>query len=214
MRCSFFGIVERYALIADRRPFVCSALTATTLVGLGDLIAQSLSHRPGQVYDVRRTLAMSAWGTVFYGGPQKALYLAFQRVFAGRPVLQVFLDCFINVPFFLLPSMYITTGLLKGRQTWDEIKEQLTTDWLDAVLFSCAVWVPVQYFNFKFLEPRLQILCVLTVSLVHTACMSTFSNRAADWTQDVLAATEDDRIQVCCLTHLSKPLQEPVRCPV
>mmetsp|Transcript_20195 Transcript_20195/g.51541 ORF Transcript_20195/g.51541 Transcript_20195/m.51541 type:complete len:249 (+) Transcript_20195:186-932(+) len=181
-RAAFFRNVKslgrRYADFSDKRPFVCSILTAGTVLSTADIACQTLSLREGETHDWRRTVALTTWGTWHYGVPQKYFYLLLDRWLGpGNALLKMFLDVYVNCPLYLIPSFYFATGIMKGRQTLPEIGEQLRSEWREASLGTAIFWTPLVLANFHFVPQHSRILVVLVFSFFHKTWLSWVSNR-------------------------------------
>lgn len=136
-RCVDIG--NRYASFSQRRPYTCSSLTAFGVLGVADITAQQICLRPEQSHnpdtgvenhlswrervekhDWQRTFALTAWGTFHYGFPQKKLYVLLDRVLGpGKAATKTFVDVCLNIPFHLIPSFYLFTGVLKHHPAFD-----------------------------------------------------------------------------------------------
>merc|ERR1719391_641009 len=89
-----------YARMSNRKPYLVAAMTATSILTCSDLSCQLLealyiNNAPAfeenqhkgwrgclHKWDWRRTLALGAFGFLYYGGPCKALYMAYDRMFS------------------------------------------------------------------------------------------------------------------------------------
>lgn len=148
-----------------------------------DVFAQCLTTRDEKgrfKWDKRRTLSMMAFGSVWYGGPVKALYLGYAR-FIGEGTMRAALttaatDCSLHTPFLLLPAFYFSTGLLQGMSI-NQIKEKMQKEWFAASTGMVSFWLPVCTANFFFVPQHSRILFVGCFNFVNKTWLSWHSNR-------------------------------------
>lgn len=174
----FRRAADRYVAFSTEKPYVCSTITAGTLLFCADVTAQSLTAKTGDGIDWRRTGALAIWGMFYYGFPLKWIYFCYDRYLGtGRVLTKIFIDVYINAPIFMLPTFYFGTGLLKGRQSVSEIAQQFREEWFEASFGTALWWTPVQYVNFRYVPQHSRILAVVSASFVHKTWLSWLSNR-------------------------------------
>ena len=101
-----------FALWGRRRPHLVAAVSAASILSAADLTCQKLeqlgnSMRTTFVWDQRRTLSLTCFGFLYYGGPCKYLYLCYDRWFpaalgASRAALKKTLVDVVGSPVSLL----------------------------------------------------------------------------------------------------------------
>lgn len=83
---------ERYAEFSTRRPYAASLATAGVMLSQADILAQQMMmdvpkgtswRERFERHDKQRTFAITTWGTLHYGLPQKAWYRTMDRVFGA-----------------------------------------------------------------------------------------------------------------------------------
>ena len=163
-----------YSSYSQKYPLRVASVTAGSVLFSADVVAQSSQKKE---WDSQRTLALTMFGFLYYGFPCKLLYLSYDRIFGlGRGHLKALCDVFLHTPFLLIPSFYLSTGLVKGHSL-EQIRKQLTNDWLEARLGSVCFWTPAQLVCFTFVPQHSRILFVAAASFIHKVWLSTISNR-------------------------------------
>jgi hypothetical protein len=138
---------ERYARLSEKHPHSVASASAGTILFSADVTAQWVSGV--ERWDTTRTISLTSFGFMYYGGPCKALYLAYDRFIGpGRPLLTMIIDVFVHTPFFLLPSFYFWTGAVKGQEL-SATYRQFKSEWLEASFGSMLFWAPTMYMGFK-----------------------------------------------------------------
>jgi len=174
------NIRVHYNQISGNKPYITAMLTGGSILTISDLTAQFVSSRFTDNYrfDLRRTFALCAFGTFYYGLIARKLYFVYESVFGpGRAVLKASVDCSIHTPFLLLPCFYAITGTFKG-QTPIEIYEQFKKEWWTSSTASIAYWYPMMWINFRYCTPQTRILFISTGSWFHKSALSWYSNRS------------------------------------
>eukprot|EP00930_Biecheleria_cincta_P099978 TRINITY_DN91592_c0_g1_i1.p1 TRINITY_DN91592_c0_g1~~TRINITY_DN91592_c0_g1_i1.p1 ORF type:complete len:197 (+),score=16.14 TRINITY_DN91592_c0_g1_i1:134-724(+) len=180
------GVVRKvahcYAERSNKRPFLVAAITGGVVCGASDTFAQYVT-RPEQefTWDKRRTLSLVAFGTIWYGGPCKALYLGYERFIGASTALRAgittLIDVGLHTPFALLPSFYLITGLLQGN-SMEQISAKMQREWRFASCGMACFWIPVCALNFFFVPQHSRILAVTSAGFVNKTWLSWHSNCA------------------------------------
>ncbi|KAJ8612652.1 hypothetical protein CTAYLR_002100 [Chrysophaeum taylorii] len=160
-----------YARLATQNPYVVAGATAGGILCSADVAAQSLND----AWDPQRTLSLTVFGIVYYGGPCKFLYLAYDK-YITNSVAKMVADVYVHSPLMLIPSFYAITGALKG-ETTAQIWIHLKTEWREAVLGTALYWTPIQLVCFRFVPQHSRIAFVSAVSFCHKVWLSYLSNR-------------------------------------
>ncbi|XP_053918731.1 protein Mpv17 isoform X3 [Cuculus canorus] len=146
----------RWARLLRWRRGAAQAVTAGTLMGAGDVIAQQLVEQRGlHGHQGHRTLKMMAIGFCFvlWQGPVVGgWYRVLDRLVPGNTkvvaVKKMMLDQGGFAPCFL--GCFLTiTGVMNGlsaEENWAKIQQ----DYVDALLTNYCIWPPVQIANFYF----------------------------------------------------------------
>lgn len=78
---------SRYAMLSTTHPMTTAAVTAGSILCAADLTCQCLLEQNKTSVDLRRTAALTIFGTWHYGVPAKALYLLYDQVLGTAPTL-------------------------------------------------------------------------------------------------------------------------------
>jgi len=154
-------------------------MTGSSILTISDVTAQWISSWFTEHYrfDGQRTLALCLFGTFYYGLAMRKIYFVYESVLGpGRPVFKAVVDCAVHTPFVLLPSFYVTTGLVKGQRPL-EIYEQFKREWWTSSTASVAYWLPMMVFNFRFCTPQTRILFISATAWIQKTALSWYSNR-------------------------------------
>lgn len=173
-----------YAHVSTEKPFQIAAVTSMSILTAADLTSQCLEalfsdNWKEARWNWRRTLSLSAFGLLYYGGPCKLLYLRYDQVFRssfGGNVKKTMFDTLIHTPFLLVPSFYAITGPIKGltiKESFDKFQNQ----WCEASTGSIMFWGPTCLFNFWMVPQHSRILVVSIMSFFHKTWLSWVSNR-------------------------------------
>jgi protein Mpv17 len=136
----------QYAAFSTSHPHIAAAATAGSIICLADLTCQNVLERDQSGVDVRRTAALTLFGTWHYGVPAKSLYLLYDRLLGSAPTLanaaqKMLLDVYVHTPLLLIPSFYLITCLVRGR-TLRQTLAQLRKEWWTASFGSILFWTP------------------------------------------------------------------------
>lgn len=176
-------VCQWYAEKSTERPYLAAFLTGGAMCSGADVFAQCLTTKDEKgrfKWDIRRTLSMMAFGSVWYGGPVKALYLGYAR-FIGEGTIRAALttaatDCSLHTPFLLLPAFYFSTGLLQGMSI-NQVKDKMQTEWFAASTTMVGFWLPVCTANFFFVPQHSRILFVGCFNFLNKTWLSWHSNK-------------------------------------
>ena len=78
---------QSYAMLSTNHPMTTAAVTAGSILCAADLTCQCLLEQNKTSIDLRRTAALTIFGTWHYGVPAKALYLLYDQVLGTAPTL-------------------------------------------------------------------------------------------------------------------------------
>jgi protein Mpv17 len=176
-------VTAPYIRWSSSNPYITSAISAGCILFAADISAQSLKQ--GQfilqgdrkLWDYNRTLSLSAFGMIYYGGPCKALYFLYDRFLSPKQfITKALIDCCIHTPFLLVPCFYYITGFFKG-DNLEKITTQLRKEWFVASTGSVAFWLPMQLICFRYIPQHSRIVYVTFCSFLHKTWLSYLSNR-------------------------------------
>ncbi|KAI9103112.1 putative integral membrane protein, Mpv17/PMP22 family [Phlyctochytrium arcticum] len=172
-----------YHTVLTRRPILTQALTAGTLFGVGDLIAQQgFGETTWSQHDWKRTGRLMTYGTLGLG-PAIAVWYRFlnanvqMKSKIGTTVARMTADQFLFAPTNLV-CFFTAMGLMEGKST-AEIKKKFQTTYLPTLKANFILWPPIQLANFYFVPLNYQSLVVNTVALGWNTYLS-FANASGD----------------------------------
>lgn len=93
----------------------------------------------------------------------------------GVAIRKVFIDQFIFAPSFLV-MILVTVGAMQGK-SWDNIKVDLSSNYLDVLKTNYFIWPWVQLVNFYYVPLQYQVLLVQSVALFWNTYLSWKTNR-------------------------------------
>jgi hypothetical protein len=171
----FQNIGSLYARQSEKNPHIVASLSAGSILGGADIAAQRLSGL--ETWDRERTLALTTFGLIYYGGPMKWFYLRYdQFIGPGRPIFTAFVDVFLQSPFFNMPAFYLITGTIKGQDLSTTVT-QFRSEWAEAATGSVLYWAPLQALNFTFVPQHSRVVFAAGCSFFHKMWLSHVSNR-------------------------------------
>eukprot|EP00747_Dinoflagellata_sp_TGD_P222603 gnl/TRDRNA2_/TRDRNA2_94307_c0_seq1.p1 gnl/TRDRNA2_/TRDRNA2_94307_c0~~gnl/TRDRNA2_/TRDRNA2_94307_c0_seq1.p1 ORF type:complete len:200 (-),score=24.56 gnl/TRDRNA2_/TRDRNA2_94307_c0_seq1:258-857(-) len=182
LRRELLRIGECYARLSTQRPHLVAAATASSIITAADLTCQAVLQ-PDQDHGVDwvRTVAQGTFAAWHYGGPAKALYFWYDRIFGVLPTmrtaaLSTFFDVYVHSPFLLVPSFYLITGTIKGNNI-EQCMLQLQQEWFTASFGTAVFWTPLCLLNFRYVPQHFRILTVAIGTFFFQTWMSWLSNR-------------------------------------
>jgi len=170
----------KQALLTD--PLETKLITGGILAWCGDAIAQS---RDDSDYDVKRAGALVSFD-MCYRAVQCALFPEIVRVCDGHYLAtilpgvdinilttleQTFTNQFIVIPIIYYPLFFSLTGYVQGLSAEATI-ERVKTTIVPLLMRNWAFWIPVQYFQFGYVDEPLQIPFLCVVGLAWTFILS------------------------------------------
>jgi protein Mpv17 len=179
----FPGLWGQYLRAVQHRPVATGIATSAVLWLAGDTVAQLIEKTsepsnnrqdakrrvPGDTpIDLRRLLGTTVEGSIVNGGIGVYWY-AFLDKFVGTTLglasgsaafvaAKVGLECVLWHPF-TLSLFWTVVGAIEGN-SWEKIKEELSTDFTPTLLTEYVLWTPIDTLNFKLVPVHLQVLCV------------------------------------------------------
>jgi protein Mpv17 len=212
------GLWGQYLRAVQHRPVATGIATSAVLWLAGDTVAQLIeraeatesggSHagggdhkKPAAFPDLRRLFGTTAEGSLVAGGLGVYWY-AFLDKFVGTTLglasgsaafvaAKVGLECVLWHPF-TLSLFWTVVGAIEGN-SWEKIKEELSTDFTPTLLTEYVLWAPIDILNFKLVPVHLQVLCVNMGCLVEAVLLSYIhshgfpGSKAAPPAQDVIS---------------------------
>ena len=195
----FRKLAAWYSTQLTRSPLATQMVTAGSIAGCGDLLAQQLQRDWWQLQgteqpaaheasiDWRRTLAFVSFGALYTGGIQSVLFRFYAKQWPlalatesywsrARPVLaRLFCNQFVVVPALYFPLFFGVTETLRGR-TPVQAKAHYDSRWWKACQLNYCLWLPAQAVQFALVPVQLQVLFVSGVGLFWQTSLSIAAN--------------------------------------
>lgn len=163
----------RYQDQLKGHPMRTKALTACTLAGLSDLIAQNITRAP---LNRRRSLAVALYGLLWSGPAGHCWQNLVQQLFKGKNdsnaiALKVMLDNLIFSPVMNLFFMTYMAAVVEG-QSWSTSRSCIQVAFPAVQAQAWKLWPIVSFINYTYVPLRLRVLLINIVALF----WSTFLN--------------------------------------
>ena len=167
--------------------------SASGLLALGDLLAQLLYEKKSQVDD-QRLVAAALTGTVM--GVEGHLWYTFLDRLIAQPtwrnvLKKVLLDQTLAAPIYTTTYImgeeqhsshalevvsHLGTSLLEGRSSPGELRDDAKTNFLPLYLADCAVFIPVQVINFKYISAFYRVPFMFFVAFIFNGFLSAYKH--------------------------------------
>ncbi|CAN4085389.1 unnamed protein product [Withania somnifera] len=161
-----------YLSLLEKYPVWTKAVTSAFLTLFGDLICQLWIDQVESV-DVKRTFLFTLLGMVLVGPTLHFWYLYLSRLvttpgIAGT-LMRLVLDQFLFAPIFV--GVFLSSLVaLEGRSS--QVIPKLKQEWFSSVLANWQLWIPFQFFNFRFVPQQFQVLAANLIALVWNVILS------------------------------------------
>jgi len=160
------SLLRAYSSASLRRPYLVGSLTAGTLFGLGDCIAQKAIEK-NDGYDVARTARLVVWGSAIFAPlVTRELRLLSRIEFASKPATiaaRVAADQLLFTPA-VLAGFFTYSALAEGGSTTD-VRKKLSDKYQPTLLKNWQLWMPTQIVNFSLVPIQLRTLVINAVAL-------------------------------------------------
>eukprot|EP00884_Botryococcus_braunii_P013261 jgi/Botrbrau1/21936/Bobra.0249s0059.1 len=152
--------LKRYLKQLQKNPVRTKAITAASLFGTSDIVAQLLTRSSS--YNWRRTVAIALYGLIWSGPAGHFWQQLVERVFGPKKdpqtlVKKVLLDSVVWSPFANALAMIYFTTVVEGRTlafTRSKLKQEFPTVQLNA----WRVWPLVSLINFRYMPLELRVV--------------------------------------------------------
>jgi len=178
-------LASRYLVSLDAYPVRTNMVTGGAIALLGDLIAQK-SNTSSSKYDRARAVGFVSFDVV-YRAIQCILFPQLVRIFDGSwlasipgigidlqtiAVLeQTAVNQFIVVPFLYYPVFFALMGFIQGLPL-DATMARVHRTFIPLLKRNWLYWIPVQCFQFMYIQEKLQIPFLCVAGLVWTFVLS------------------------------------------
>ncbi|KXZ44840.1 hypothetical protein GPECTOR_61g793 [Gonium pectorale] len=171
------GLWAWYMSCLEANPLLTKALTCALLNALGDIFCQ-LFIEAGS-WDAKRTGTFTFMGLALVGPTLHYWYTLLNKMVPARGLggvgLQLLLDQAVFAPVFL-GTFISVLFTIEGKPQL--IRAKLEQDLWETVKVNWVLWIPAQFFNFRFVPPNLQVLTANVVALIWNTYMSFQSHKA------------------------------------
>ncbi|UJR08299.1 hypothetical protein I4U23_012570 [Adineta vaga] len=157
--------------------FLIGISSATGLLTLGDYCAQYFYERKKSI-DQKRLRAACATGATL--GLEGYIWYKFLDRLIAQPTWRnvfkkVVLDQTIAAPIYTI-TYVIGTSMLEGRTTIQELKKDAKANFLPLYIADCAIFIPVQIINFRYISPYYRIPFMFSISFVFNFFLSAYKH--------------------------------------
>ncbi|KAM9421445.1 mitochondrial inner membrane protein Mpv17-like [Salvelinus alpinus] len=173
------GLWRSYQALMTRHPWTVQIITASTLVGVGDVISQQVLERRGLAnHNVTRTAKMMSIGFFFVGPVLGGWYMILDKLVTwGTKSASINKMLVTKVGFALcfLGTLLGISRTLNGL-TVEENVAMLKRDYMDALISNYYLWPPVEIANFYFIPLHLRLAVVQIVAVSWNSSLSWKAN--------------------------------------
>ncbi|EFJ38215.1 hypothetical protein SELMODRAFT_73281 [Selaginella moellendorffii] len=151
---------RKYLTSLQKNPLPTKALTAGTLAGCSDLVAQKLMGV--KKLQLRRALLIALYG-LLYGGPfGHFFHKLMDYVFAGKRdqktvTKKVIVEQLTSGPWNNFVFMVYLTSVIEGK-SWSFVKRKLRNDYPSVQLNAWRVWPLVGWINYTYMPIQFRVL--------------------------------------------------------
>lgn len=199
-------------------PLQTKMLTGGVLAFLGDAIAQSREPR----YDEKRAAAFVSFDVV-YRAVQCSLFPMIVGTCDGHflssflpeatsvdirtlaTMEQTFANQFLVIPFIYYPVFFTLTGYLQGL-SMDASIERVQQTLLPLLKRNWLFWIPVQYFQFGYVEEPLQIPFLCVAGLAWTFILSALAGSVKSYNDSDKQEVEEELV----VASAARPVTVPI----
>ncbi|XP_075940339.1 mitochondrial inner membrane protein Mpv17 isoform X1 [Anarhichas minor] len=204
------GLWRSYQVLMTKYPWTVQLVTAGSLMGVGDVIAQQLIERRGLAHhNVRRTAKMMSIGFFFVGPVIGSWYKVLDRLVVGgtksAAMKKMLVDQLCFAPCFLGAFLGIS-GALNGL-TVEENVTKLKRDYPDALISNYYLWPAVQIANFYFIPLHYRLAVVQIVAVTWNSYLTWKANKICPVSKPVSVLALTSKEQAGCIkpSVLSSP---------
>lgn len=167
-----WSFLSWYLALLGKYPVPVKALTSALLTLIGDLVCQLVIDKV-QSLDLKRTFVFTFLGFALVGPTLHFWYLYLSKLVtlpgASGAILRLVLDQFLFSPIFI--GVFLSSLVtLEGRPS--QAVPKLKQEWFSAVLANWQLWIPFQFFNFRFVPQQFQVLAANVIALVWNVILS------------------------------------------
>ncbi|KAL3655433.1 hypothetical protein CASFOL_001219 [Castilleja foliolosa] len=167
-----WSLLSWYLSLLANYPVMTKAVTSAFLTLVGDLVCQLWIDQVPSL-DLKRTFIFTLLGLVLVGPTLHFWYLSLSKLVptpgASGAIFRLLLDQFLFAPTFI--GIFLSTLVtLEGRPS--DVIPKLRQEWFSSVLANWQLWIPFQFFNFRFVPQQFQVLAANFIALVWNVILS------------------------------------------
>lgn len=174
-----------YTEALEKKPILTKSITAGVLSFIADAICQKgFGNTPneGNKEDtkVKKELDFSRIGKFTFLGVALVgplLHFWYGGLARGIPgvnlvstLKRLALDQLLFAPAFI--AIFFTSALTLEGKSFNEIMTKLNNEWVHTVQANWSIWTPAQFINFRFIDPKYQVLFSNCVGVVWNIYLS------------------------------------------
>mmetsp|Transcript_8102 Transcript_8102/g.15033 ORF Transcript_8102/g.15033 Transcript_8102/m.15033 type:complete len:244 (+) Transcript_8102:121-852(+) len=174
------GFIDWYLGQLEARPVVTKSITSAIIGGFGDILCQKAVEKRENI-DFQRNAKFTFLGLVMVG-PILHNWFGFLNKYVTLPgtqgvLVRLALDQTVFAAGFL--SLFLgAVQVLDGKP--ENVKPMLEAEWWPAMKANWKLWIPANFINFSFVQPRLQVLFANSVAVIWNVYLSMASHRGED----------------------------------
>lgn len=164
------GWYDSYERSMQTHPLTTNMASALGLGIMGDVLCQKVVERK-EVFDFNRCCVFSSFCCLYQGNICYNVYSkVYPWLFPGITNLSAYAlratlaDNLVHVPFSYIPCFFVWMNMLQGG-TWKSTLEAMENEYATTVMYCVALWLPIQFINFRYVPKDMQTLFVCTVCL-------------------------------------------------
>ncbi|GFP99089.1 protein sym-1 [Phtheirospermum japonicum] len=167
-----WSLLSWYLSLLANYPVMTKAVTSAFLTLVGDLICQLWIDQVPSL-ELKRTFIFTLLGLVLVGPTLHFWYFSLSKLVttpgASGAIFRLLLDQFLFAPTFI--GLFLSTLVtLEGRPS--DVIPKLRQEWFSSVLVNWQLWIPFQFFNFRFVPQQFQVLAANFIALIWNVILS------------------------------------------
>ncbi len=174
-----------YTEALEKKPILTKSITAGVLSFIADVICQKgFGSTPNEgnkegtkvtkVLDFPRIGKFTFLGVALVGPLLHFWYGGLARRIPGVDLVSTLkrlaLDQLLFAPAFI--AVFFTSALTLEGKSFNEIMTKLKNEWAQTVQANWSIWTPAQFINFRFIDPKYQVLFSNCVGVVWNIYLS------------------------------------------
>ena len=170
------GLLGSYTALLDSKPLLTKSLTSLVITAAGDVGCHLLIEEGP--FDFKRLFIFSGMGLVVVGPALHFWYGALNKIVPMQTTAGALYRLGIDQTIFAMPfiaTFMSTVMVLEGKT--EEIPNALRANWWSAVQTNWMIWIPANFLNFRFIQPRFQVLFANCVGFIWNSYLSFASHK-------------------------------------